>query len=654
MSSSSLFINKTKNSKLSTSPNSKSKIKLPIKKDPMTISKNHRRTSISQSYDPKNPMVNSLFNMVNNNNNNASGVNKLSVSVNTSACKKSENEQIPKEQGRMSPEGLESTSPSMATSPLLPISIPFSNLNIRSNTGSSPTMESNVLSAPNLSTLCTVASQEAKLFIPSKSSEEKKNGFTSLPSSIKEEETEGNANKETNIFSKLDTSNRNAPTSLLTKNIQSQKMMEDEKKMTEAGSATGKESSMDEDKKSEISNNSNNGMSSPLPIPMPPMSLPTITINAGENVMDSKPLQHSFNSSTNNSNLISSSPQSPSALSSTSSSSSTSPKLYHNGHSVPHTALQRRKSRSMSCSKDYVCELCKPNKRFVQLAHLRIHQRKHTGERPFVCSYCNKSFAQQGNLKTHQRKHTGERPFTCPICFKTFTQSGNLKQHELVHQGVRPFVCEWCDKTFTQSGNLKTHQMKMHPELMQHAEDGSLLRSPISSIGGRNRRHSHPHSQNHTTTTPVHEEDHMMVDHSVDNASIPETEEEDGQMMMIDDEPSVNHPINTSGLDQKSNTGYDEQVFGMDNDDYDEIQPMESGVIRPNMAANEVYDEDGYYLNEEDNVEEGNFDEEEEEKSKYNSVYEFEGSANDGYIPPENNLKERQLLKRLKALLKRN
>ena len=652
ISSSSLLINKSKSSKLSTSPNIKSKIKLPIKKDPMSISKNHRRTSISQSYDPKNPMVNSLFNMVNNNNN----TNKLSSSVhNTTSFIKTENENVAKDQG-MNKEGLESTSPTMATSPLLPISIPFSNLNIRSNPGSSPTMESNVLSAPNLSTLCTVASQEAKLLIPSKSSEEKKNSFTTLPSAIKEEETE--TNKETNIFTKLDTSNRNAPTSLLTKNIQNQKMMDDEKKMNEIEQANNKENAMDEDKKPEMLNNSN-AMSIPLPIPMPmpPMSLPTITINSGENALDKKPLQHSFNPSTTT-NLMSSSPQSPSALSSTSSSSSTSPKLYNNGfHSVPHTALQRRKSRSMSCSKDYVCELCKPNKRFVQLAHLRIHQRKHTGERPFVCSYCNKSFAQQGNLKTHQRKHTGERPFTCPICFKTFTQSGNLKQHELVHQGVRPFVCEWCDKTFTQSGNLKTHQIKMHPELMQHAEDGSIIRSPISSTGGRSRRHSHP--QTHTTTHV--EEDHMMVDHSVDNASIPETEEEDSHMM-IDDEPSINNTTDVPVQDQKFNSAYDGQVFGVDNDDYDEIQPMESGVIRPNMSNNEDYD-DGYYMNgqfkEENDVEDGeerNFDEEGEEKSsKYsNTVFEYEGSTNDGYNQPENNIKERQLLKRLKALLKRN
>jgi len=657
VSSSSLLINKSKNAKLSSSPNLKSKIKLPIKKDPLTISKNHRRTSISQSYDPKNPMVNSLFSMMSNNNNNK--INSF-TNTTTSSIIKNENENGAKDNtnddqkinGITRSDNGESNSPkssTMATSPSLPISIYFSNLNIRSNTGSSPTMESNVLSAPNLSTLCTVASQEAKIFIPSKSSE-KKSLFTTLPSTIKEEDSTKMDTKDTNIFSKMDTTNRNAPTSLLTKNIQNSKKLKDEKKLMEGPVSDSTINNVSMDEKS-------NNLSLP-------MSLPTITINSANNDNTKPTLQHSLNPSTFSTttttttttplNLVSSSsPQSPSAISTTSSSSS-SPNLYlSNGHTVPHTALQRRKSRSMSCSKDYVCELCKPNKRFVQLAHLRIHQRKHTGERPFVCSFCNKSFAQQGNLKTHQRKHTGERPFSCPICFKTFTQSGNLKAHELLHQGVRPFVCEWCDKTFTQSGNLKTHQIKMHPELYQNGDESLMVKSPASS----NRNHTNDH------------EDKMMIDSmNEDNNTntIPETEE-DNQMMIDDDNcgvPAINQGNTKPKVENTTNTyGHDENVFGMDDEDYDEIQPMESGVIRQNSSApignDQYYDEDGEEQYEGFDDDDGkNYDEEDDEE-KYgkfnNTVLEFEGNDNSSFTnQPENNLKERQLLMRLKALLKRN
>ncbi|ORX33294.1 hypothetical protein BCR36DRAFT_417286 [Piromyces finnis] len=308
---------KFKNSKLSTSPNTKSKKKLPIKKDPMTISKNHRRTSISHSYDPKSSTVNSLFNMINTNN--VNNINKLNNGINNTTNIK---EKMIK--------NLHHLLLIWATSPLLPISIPFSNLNIHSNSGSSPVMKSNTLPASSLSTLCTVASQEAKLFIPQNSSEEKNSNYTSLPSSIKEEENEKGFCKDTNIFSKLDTCNRNtSSSSLLTKNIQSQKIMENGKKMNNIESTTSKGNDMDEDKKPEITNSTNLAMSLPMPISIPPMSLPTITINTinNKNAMDKKPILHSFTAST-----IPSSPQSPSASSSTSSSSSTSPKLYHNGH----------------------------------------------------------------------------------------------------------------------------------------------------------------------------------------------------------------------------------------------------------------------------------------------------------------------------------
>lgn len=43
-------------------------------------------------------------------------------------------------------------------------------------------------------------------------------------------------------------------------------------------------------------------------------------------------------------------------------------------------------------------------KAFNQKNALQIHLKKHTGDRPHKCQYCNTAFTQKGNLKTHIKR----------------------------------------------------------------------------------------------------------------------------------------------------------------------------------------------------------------------------------------------------------
>ncbi|CAI5769283.1 GDNF-inducible zinc finger protein 1 [Podarcis lilfordi] len=105
--------------------------------------------------------------------------------------------------------------------------------------------------------------------------------------------------------------------------------------------------------------------------------------------------------------------------------------------------------------KPFVCGDC--GAKFTQNHMLIYHKRCHTGERPFMCETCGKSFASKEYLKHHNRIHTGSKPFKCEVCFRTFAQRNSLYQHIKVHTGERPYCCDQCGKQFTQLNALQRH-----------------------------------------------------------------------------------------------------------------------------------------------------------------------------------------------------
>ncbi|XP_053213516.1 zinc finger protein 236-like [Panonychus citri] len=119
------------------------------------------------------------------------------------------------------------------------------------------------------------------------------------------------------------------------------------------------------------------------------------------------------------------------------------------------------KARSSKCQL-FFCDKC--DKVYDHYSELVYHQRRHTGEKPFACTWpgCSAAFSASNARVRHMRIHTGEKPYVCPHseCGRRFTYWKDLKLHKLRHSGEKPHKCTWpgCSSRFFRRDDLKHHR----------------------------------------------------------------------------------------------------------------------------------------------------------------------------------------------------
>ncbi|XP_013135854.1 PREDICTED: zinc finger protein 585B-like [Papilio polytes] len=166
-------------------------------------------------------------------------------------------------------------------------------------------------------------------------------------------------------------------------------------------------------------------------------------------------------------------------------------------HKILTSKLSLRNHYKIHTGFDVVCEHC--GKKFITRRLLLMHCRaKHGYEKTDKCSFCDYKASNAEQVKIHERLHTGERPFSCGQCDAEFHRKSSYLQHIAIHLPEKTVQCSQCPARFKSLTLMRIH-------LHRHRAPQYTFRCALCEGRFSRRRNAARHLQRVHGTDPTQE-----------------------------------------------------------------------------------------------------------------------------------------------------
>ncbi|XP_048486008.1 zinc finger protein 845 [Plutella xylostella] len=176
-------------------------------------------------------------------------------------------------------------------------------------------------------------------------------------------------------------------------------------------------------------------------------------------------------------------------------------------HKILTSKLSLRNHYKIHTGFDVICEHC--GKKFISQRLLLMHCRaRHGYEKTDKCSYCDYRASNAEQVKIHERLHTGEKPFCCSHCGAAFHRRSSYLQHVAIHLPEKSVQCDQCHARFKSVTLMRIHKNR-------HRQPQYSYKCYICNNSFARKRNVVRHLQRiHAVTSATHEIERVPLDGS--------------------------------------------------------------------------------------------------------------------------------------------